>query len=186
MNGPAMASSKIPHFWQTPYLRYCLDNVDVPIKFLMDALKNISGTDECNTSFERLKQAKAFVLISKNISVLTPLEEFTQIEQLFLSNNVIEDLSLLSGLTHLEILFLSGNKVRDLTPLKGLTQLKKLYLSDNQITNVSPLVDLPHLEILVINRNPIIRDDFNCPTHSRSAVVNSACLEWERNHLKHR
>ncbi|MDG1138699.1 MAG: hypothetical protein P8N49_04190 [Opitutales bacterium] len=109
---------------------------------------------------QQIKKAKEsgatdLVLLSNNISDLTPLAGLTNLVQLNLKENNLSDLSPLSELTSLLTLDVEENEISDLSPLANLDNLINLAVGGNKVTEILALSNLLNLVELDIENNQI-------------------------------
>ena len=92
------------------------------------------------------------------------LSGLTALVNLILVSSEVSDLSPLSELPALRNLYLHGNQVSDLSPLSGLTSLSELGLSMNRISDIEPLVSNPGLgrgDHVWLSGNPLSTESLN-------------------------
>ena len=136
-----------------------VNNVSVNPEFITI---NLSRRDITSDDLEEMiangsipRNVAELILVSTQISDLTPLQSLTDLVWLFLPGTQVSDLTPLQSLTDLRILSLSNTQVSDLTPLQSLTNLVDLDLAHTQINDLTPLQSLSNLGNLDISNTQV-------------------------------
>lgn len=138
------------------FVDYCRERASLSSEMYrtVHELLKISGSNDCQTAFERLNSKYEINLSFRGISRLEPLRDFKQLKKLTLIENKIEDLAPIQGLSALEELDISFNKVESLNALNGM-KLRILSASDNPLAQVDELRDLPEVRFMDISEGQL-------------------------------
>ena len=110
--------------------------------------------------FSSLKELGLLILMSEDISDITPLAGMNSLDTLCLNENPIEDLSPVKNIPQLLSLYFRNAPVSNIQVLAEMEQLEEIILDGTQVTDLSPLDQLPNLQKLRAEHLPLSQTEW--------------------------